>query len=51
MTFREFVNDLWYEHKEEIHTWTGNYPIYEREKWFISNKWFLKHKFKNQGDE
>lgn len=51
MTFRDFVNDLWYDHKKEIFTWTGKYPDYEIRKWFVSNKWFLKNKFKNQGDD
>jgi len=51
MTFRDFINNLWYDHKKEIFTWTGKYPDYEIGKWFVTNKWFLKNKFKNQGDE
>ena len=50
--WREFVTEKWYQHKDEIYTWT-NKPLteYDFSEYFRNNKWFLKKQFKKLKEE
>ena len=45
--WREFVEEMWFLHNDEVLTWTGK-PIteYNFADYYRNNKWFLKNKFK-----
>ena len=42
MTFRQFVTEKWYEHKDEILLWTRAVPEYDAEYYFRQHRWLLK---------
>jgi len=47
-TFRQFINDLYLEHKDEILEMTGQKVDEDAKEYFRRNKWFLKKKFKER---
>ena len=47
-SFRLWCSDKWYEHKDEIETWTKKNPSYNMEYYFNKYKWWLKAKFKEE---
>lgn len=42
MSFRQFVTEKWYEHKDEILMWTRTVPEYDAEYYFRKHRWLLK---------
>lgn len=47
--WREFVSEMWYQHKDEILTWTNKAVTdYDIKDYYHRNKWFLKKQFKTQ---
>jgi hypothetical protein len=47
--FHLFVNEKWFEHKDEILLWTGK-PLteYGSDYYFNKHKWLLKRMFKDE---
>ena len=45
--FRSFLNDKWYEHKDELLVWEKKYPEYDREYYWKKHKWLLKKMYKD----
>jgi len=46
-SFRLFCNEKWFEHKDEILTWTGRPLIeYDSKYYFNKHRWLLKKMFK-----
>ena len=44
--FRNFLNEKWYEHKDELMAWEQKFPEYDREYYFRKHRWLLKKMFK-----
>ena len=44
--FRTWLNDMWYEHKEEVLNYTGNNVDYPMEVYILKYKWWLKAIYK-----
>ena len=44
--FRAFVNNKWYEHKDEIFDWTGSTVDYNSTYYFNQHKWLLRSMFR-----
>lgn len=49
--FKMFCRSKWYEHKDEILTWTGR-PLtdYNDSDYFRKNRWLLKRMYKEQNN-
>lgn len=46
--FRQYCWNKWYEHKDEIYSWTGKALIeYDVDYYFSKHKWLLKAMYKN----
>lgn len=41
-SFRHFCNQKWFEHKDEVFSWTGQPCKVTPEQYFSKYKWFLK---------
>ena len=48
MTFRQFVNELWFQHQEEIEYFEHRLPNYSREDWFARVRWWLRKEYRNR---
>jgi hypothetical protein len=46
--FRQWCNDKWYEHRDELLIWEGAAPKYDSQYFFNKNKYFLKSLYKEQ---
>jgi len=47
--FRQFCMQKWFEHKDEILTWTGKaLTEYDDKSYFRKHRWLLKRMFKEQ---
>ena len=47
--FRIFCSEKWYEHKDEILSWTGKALVeYDSEYYFKKHKWLLKRMFQEE---
>ena len=47
--FQLFVNEKWFQHKDEIFLWTGKtLTEYGSEYYFNKHKWLLKRMFKDE---
>ena len=46
MSFRLFVNEKYYEHSEEVFSWTKHLPTQTFKQYFNENKWYLKRLYK-----
>ena len=46
MSFRLFVVEKFYEHSEEVFSWTGTLPNQTFKQYFFQNKWYLKRLYK-----
>ena len=47
--FRLFCNEKWYEHRDEVLSWTGQHVQGTSQQYFNKYKWFLKTLYKSQG--
>ena len=46
-SFRHFINEKWFEHKDEILTWTGKaLTEYDSAYYFRKHRWMLKRMYK-----
>lgn len=45
--FKNWVRNIWYEHKEEVYEWTGKDPGYAMQEYFAKYKYWLKREFKH----
>jgi hypothetical protein len=49
MKFRQWINEKWFEYKEECLAWRIKTPTCEDgDEYFRKNKWFLKRKYKEE---
>ena len=50
-SFRVFCTEKWFEHRDEIYTWTGR-PLteYDDKYYFNKHRWLLKKMFKESRD-
>jgi len=46
--FRIFVNEKWFEHKDEIMLWTGQTVDYDAKYYYTKHRWLLKRMFKEK---
>lgn len=46
MTFRQFVNNLWYQHIDEIEYFEKHLPNYNRAEWFARVRWWLRQEYR-----
>ena len=44
--FRLWLQNKWFEHKDELFNWTGQFPEYDDKYYFQKHKWLLKKMFK-----
>lgn len=51
-SFRVFIQQKWFEHKDEIYAWTRQ-PLteYDDKYYFRKHKWLLKRMFKEQKND
>lgn len=47
MNFRSWVQEKWYEHKEEVWAWEGFEPTATPTEYFNKYKWWLKREYKH----
>ena len=50
-SFRHWCQEKWYEHCEEIESWTGQRVKYLSQEYFEKYKWWLKREYKFQKDQ
>ena len=46
--FRHWLQEKWYEHCDEIRTWSHEEPKYVSSEYFQRYKWFLKNLYKKE---
>ena len=46
--FRNWVNNIWFEHKREVLSFTGKPCDYDVQQYFNKYKWWLKREFISQ---
>jgi hypothetical protein len=46
MSFRVWLQEMWYLHINEIEQWTGRGPTYNSQEYFTRNKWWLRQAFR-----
>ena len=44
-TFRQFCQEKWFEHRDEIYTWTGRAVDYDSDYYFRKHRWLLKRMY------
>lgn len=47
MTFRRWCHEMWFDHCDEIESWTGKVPNYTAKEYFAKHKWFLKRQYQS----
>ena len=48
ITFKEWLRHKWFEHCDEVESWTGKRPDYLSGEYFKKYKWWLKREYKSQ---
>jgi len=46
--FRQFCQEKWFEHRDEIMTWTGQAVNYDSDYYFRKHRWLLKRMYVEQ---
>lgn len=46
--FRQFCQEKWFEHRDEILTWTGSAVDYDSVYYFNKHRWLLRRMFLEQ---
>ena len=46
--FRQFCQEKWFEHRDEILTWTGHAVDYNSSYYFRRHRWLLRRMFVEQ---
>jgi len=47
--FRAWVQEKWFEHKDEILSWEHREPNYTMEDYIKKNKWLLRKMYRDEG--
>lgn len=47
MNFRQWLNEMWFKHREECEKWNAK-PCADAATYFATYKWWLKREFKHQ---
>lgn len=50
MTFRNWCNDKWYEHRDELESYGESLP-YTAQEYFAKYKYWLKREYKHQRND
>lgn len=48
MNFRNWCQEKWYEHQEELFQWEGFYPTATAQEYFAKYKWWLRREYRAQ---
>lgn len=48
MTFRRYVQEMWFQHKDEIEYWEHKNPDYDATEYFKRFKWWLRIEYRKQ---
>jgi len=48
MSFRQWVQNIWFDHCEEVEAWEQKSPCYSTQEYFIRYKWWLKREYRHQ---
>ena len=49
MSFRQWINEMWFKYNEECRAWQIKEPTCESaDEYFKKNRWFLKRKYKEE---
>jgi hypothetical protein len=52
MTFRQWLQQRWYEHCNEFESWNHRMPDYSLKEYFTRYRWWLKREYLyQQGDK
>lgn len=46
--FRQWLNIVWFEHKDEVFEWTNKDPTYQLAEYVEKYKYWLKREYKHQ---
>lgn len=46
--FRHYCQEKWFEHKDEIYSWTGNIVEYDSTYYFKQHRWMLRRMYVEQ---
>jgi hypothetical protein len=46
--FRNWLQEIWMQHKDELEIWTKSSPEYDIQHYFEKHKWWLKLQFKKR---
>ena len=46
--FRQWLNIVWFEHKDEVFEWTNKDPTYQLPEYVAKYKYWLKREYKHQ---
>jgi hypothetical protein len=46
--FRQWLNIVWFEHKDEVFEWTNKDPTYQLPEYVEKYKYWLKREYKHQ---
>lgn len=46
--FRQFCQEKWFEHRDEIYAWTGQRVDYDSAYYFGKHRWLLKNMYLEQ---
>ena len=46
MTFRQYINEMWFQHREEIEYFENHLPDYDRAEWFGRVRWWLRQEYR-----
>ena len=50
MTFRSWLQEMWYNHIDEMVNYTGRAPVYTAKDYFHKYKYWLKREYRHQHD-
>ena len=48
MTFRSWINEVWFEHVDEMLTWYNAQPPYTSSEYFNKYKWWLRREYRHR---
>jgi len=48
MTFRSWCVNMWYDHCDEVESWTGSSPKYLSQEYFNLYKWWLRREYRSR---
>lgn len=48
MNFKSWCQSKWYDHIDELFTYTGKPPAYEYKDYLLKYKWWLKREYRFQ---